>query len=121
MLRVWLLGTLPQRCITRPHTTAFLHCCECALHGNSTSYLRCFAALHAFNTANLCLQFCDQLKQPLCLALLRNCMSPYDEAFAAATKLFTALLLQPKLRGGLKAELGAFFPLLLLRPLEADK
>ena len=68
-----------------------------------------------------CLQFCDQLKQPLCLALLRNCMSPYDEAFAAATKLFTAVLLQPKLRGGLKAELGAFFPLLLLRPLEAEK
>jgi hypothetical protein len=48
-------------------------------------------------------------------------MSPYDEAFTAATKLFTAVLLQPKLRGGLKAELGAFFPLLLLRPLEADR
>ncbi|DBA73285.1 hypothetical protein WJX77_003623 [Trebouxia sp. C0004] len=66
-------------------------------------------------------EFCEQLRQPLCLALLRNCMSPYDEAFTAATKLFTAVLLQPKLRGGLKAELGAFFPLLLLRPLEADR
>ncbi|KAL0043362.1 hypothetical protein WJX79_002614 [Trebouxia sp. C0005] len=66
-------------------------------------------------------EFCEQLRQPLCLALLRNCMSPYDEAFSAATKLFTAVLLQPKLRGGLKAELGAFFPLLLLRPLEADR
>lgn len=69
----------------------------------------------------MCVQFCEQLRQPLCLALLRNCMSPYDEAFAAATKLFTAVLVQPQLRGGLKAELGAFFPLLLLRPLEADK
>lgn len=48
-------------------------------------------------------------------------MSPYDEAFAAATKLFTAVLVQPKLRGGLRAELGAFFPLLLLRPLEGDR
>ncbi len=67
------------------------------------------------------LQFCEQLRQPLCLALLRNCMSPYDEAFTAATRLFTAVLLQPKLRGGLKEELGAFFPLLLLRPLEADR
>lgn len=67
------------------------------------------------------MQFFEQLRQPLCLALLRNCMSPYDEAFAAATKLFTAVLVQPKLRGGLRAELGAFFPLLLLRPLEADR
>lgn len=71
--------------------------------------------------ASIAAQFCEQLRQPLCLALLRNCMSPYDEAFTAATKLFTAVLLQPKLRGGLKAELGAFFPLLLLRPLEADR
>ena len=91
------------------------------MRGDSTSHSRPFAAAHACFSSELCLQFCDQLKQPLCLALLRNCMSPYDEAFAAATKLFTALLLQPKLRGGLKAELGAFFPLLLLRPLEADK
>ncbi|KAK9804748.1 hypothetical protein WJX72_003264 [[Myrmecia] bisecta] len=66
-------------------------------------------------------EFCEQLRQPLCLALLRNCMSPFDEAFAAATRLFNATLLQAKLRNGLKAELGAFYPLLLLRPLETDR
>ena len=66
-------------------------------------------------------QFCGQFKQPLCLALLRNCVSPYDEAFTAATKLFAAVLMLPKLRSGLKAELGAFLNLLLLRPLETDK
>ncbi len=67
------------------------------------------------------MQFCGQFKQPLCLALLRNCVSPYDEAFSAATKLFAAVLMLPKLRSGLKAELGAFLNLLLLRPLETDK
>ena len=43
-------------------------------------------------------QFCEQLRQPLCLALLRNCTSAFDEAFSAATHLFTAILLRPKLR-----------------------
>ena len=66
-------------------------------------------------------QFCEQLRQPLCLALLRNCTSPYDEAYSAAARLFGAILLQPRLRSGLKAELGAFYPLLLLRPLEAER
>ena len=46
----------------------------------------------------LCTQFCEQLRQPLCLALLRNCTSVFDEAFSAAARLFTAILLQPKLR-----------------------
>ncbi|BDA49435.1 probable Brefeldin A-inhibited guanine nucleotide-exchange protein [Coccomyxa sp. Obi] len=66
-------------------------------------------------------EFCDQLRSPLCLTLLRNCTSPYDEAYSAAARLFTAVLLQPKLRSGLKAEMGAFYPLLLLRPLEAER
>ncbi len=43
-------------------------------------------------------QFCGQLRAPLCLALLRNCTSAYDEAYAAATRLFGAILLQPRLR-----------------------
>ena len=43
-------------------------------------------------------QFCEQLRQPLCLALLRNCTSVFDEAYSAATRLFTAILLRPKLR-----------------------
>lgn len=43
-------------------------------------------------------QFAEQLRQPLCLALLRNCTSPYDEAYSAAARLFGAILLQPRLR-----------------------
>ena len=41
----------------------------------------------------------------------------------SAVEVFEAGLhvLQAKLRAGLKAELGAFYPLLLLRPLESDK
>lgn len=70
---------------------------------------------------SLVAQFCEQLRQPLCLTLLRNCMSPYDEAFGYATRLLGAVMLQPKLRSGLKAELGAFFPLILLRILEAER
>lgn len=66
-------------------------------------------------------EFAEQLRQPLCLALLRNCTSPYDEAYSLAARLFGGLLLQPRLRTGLKAELGAFYPLLLLRPMENDR
>lgn len=43
---------------------------------------------------NIRAEFSEQLRQPLCLALLRNCMSPYDEAYALATRLFTAIILQ---------------------------
>lgn len=70
---------------------------------------------------NLRNECAEQLRQPLCLALLRNCTSPYDDAYALATRLFSALLLRQRLREGLKAELGAFYPLLLLRPMESDK
>ncbi len=55
-----------------------------------------WAALRQLTTS--CAQFCDQLRSPLCLTLLRNCTSPYDEAYSAAARLFTAVLLQPKLR-----------------------
>ena len=44
--------------------------------------------------ANIRAEFSEQLRQPLCLALLRNCTSPYDEAYAQATRLFTAIILQ---------------------------
>ncbi len=39
-------------------------------------------------------EFSAQLRQPLCLALLRNCTSPYDEVYALATRLFAAIILQ---------------------------
>ena len=124
-----------------------------------------------------------ELRHPLCLVLLRNCASPYDQAVTAAVRLFEAILsaqvsgsqsgragqgraessvgeagqvaqtlllelwigvqcrccawlclrlpplscltvpcppwLPQKLRAGLKAELGALYPLLLLKPVEA--
>lgn len=43
------------------------------------------------------------------------------QAYGLAARLFGGLLLQRRLRTGLKAELGAFYPLLLLRPMESDK
>ena len=124
-----------------------------------------------------------ELRHPLCLVLLRNCASPYDQAVTAAVRIFEAILsaqvrsshacrqgnklptscvaeawrktllsqlwigaqllclallpaarpelpthtipapappwLPQKLRAGLKAELGALYPLLLLKPVEA--
>jgi brefeldin A-inhibited guanine nucleotide-exchange protein len=62
--------------------------------------------------------FCRQLRQPLCLALLRNCATSDPVAYALALRLLVALLCLPRLRSGLRAELGAFYPLLVLRCLE---
>jgi len=66
-------------------------------------------------------EFSHQLRQPLCLALLRNCMSPYNQAVDAAVSILTAIVASPRLREFLKAEVGALYPLLLLRPLEAER
>ena len=44
--------------------------------------------------SNVRAEFSSQLRQPLCLALLKNCTSPYDEVYALATRLFTAIILQ---------------------------
>lgn len=66
-------------------------------------------------------EFAGELRAPLCLVLLRNCMSPFDEAVRAAVRLLCALAAAPRLRAGLRAELGALYPLLLLRPLEAAR
>ena len=66
-------------------------------------------------------QFCEALCQTLCQAMLRNAVSVYAQAHAAAVQLLQGVLLQPPLRACLKAEMGAFIPLLLLRPLEADR
>ena len=85
----------------------------------------CQTILKGVSSTNLkvkqCVQFCEQLRQYLWPALLRNSLSPYREAFQAVTRLLTSILTQPKLRAGLKVEINAFFPLMLLRPLEADK
>lgn len=64
--------------------------------------------------------FCRHLRQPLCLALLRNCAANDPAAYALAVRLLSAILSLSRLRLGLRAELGAFYPLLVLRPLEQD-
>ena len=66
-------------------------------------------------------EFSQQLRQPLCLSLLRNCISPYDEAIQAAVSILTAIITVQRLREFLKAEIGALYPLLFLRPLEAER
>lgn len=65
--------------------------------------------------------FCKQLRQPLCLALLRNCAASDPVAYALALRLLMAILCLPRLRMGLRAELGAFYPLLVLRCLEQQQ
>lgn len=65
--------------------------------------------------------FCKQLRQPLCLALLRNCAASDPVAYALALRLLMAILSLPRLRMGLRAELGAFYPLLVLRCLEQQQ
>lgn len=41
------------------------------------------------------------------------------QAFQFSVRLFCAIILQERLRFGLKAELGALYPLLLLKPLDS--
>ena len=55
-------------------------------------------------------------RQYLCLTLLKNARSPHAPAGRAAAAVFTAALV--RLRAGLKAEVGVFYPMLLLAPLE---
>jgi len=57
------------------------------------------------------------LKQHLCLALLHNCLTPTPAIYAVVCDIFHLLVL--RFRSTLKAEVGIFFPLVALRPLEA--
>ena len=43
-----------------------------------------------------------------------------EQSFPLAARLFVALLFRPPLRNALKAEMCAFFPLLLLRAMESE-
>lgn len=61
------------------------------------------------------------LRQPLCLAILRNCKSPYENAVMGSVKILCSMLSAPSLRSNLKAEIGALYPLVLLRPLETGE
>jgi brefeldin A-inhibited guanine nucleotide-exchange protein len=92
----------------------------CACHPSSlfiTSILQVLSSSH-HNWDHVPEPFCKQLRQPLCLALLRNCATSDPVAYALALRLLVALLCLPRLRAGLRAELGAFYPLLVLRCLE---
>ena len=59
-----------------------------------------------------------QLRQPLCLAILRNCKSPYESAIAGSVNILCAIMSALPLRSTLRAEIGALYPLIILRPLE---
>ncbi|KAK3259427.1 hypothetical protein CYMTET_31576, partial [Cymbomonas tetramitiformis] len=61
-------------------------------------------------------RFVRGLRQHLCLALLRNCLSPIPTVFQNVCVIFSSLVLH--FRSTLKSELGVFFPLVALRPLE---
>ena len=66
-------------------------------------------------------EFTSQLRQPLCLALLRNCTGPTQEAIHGCTRILTTIIASKRLREGFKSEIGALYPLILLRPLEAER
>lgn len=60
------------------------------------------------------------LRQPVCMVLLRSATVGEESGFAHAPRLFAAILCRTPLKYSLKAELGAFFPLLVHKPLELE-
>ena len=61
-------------------------------------------------------RFVAAIKQYLCLSLLKNVTSSYQQAQTLTCSLFYTLL--SKFRHSLKAEIGVFFPMILLRAVE---
>lgn len=61
-------------------------------------------------------RFLNAIKQFLCLSLLKNSALSAMAIFQLQCCIFTSLL--TKFRSGLKAEVGIFFPMLVLRVLE---
>ena len=61
------------------------------------------------------------LRRPLCLAILRNCKSPYEKAVVGSVKILCSMLSASSLRSNLKVEIGALYPLVLLRPVENEE
>lgn len=56
------------------------------------------------------------IKQYLCLSLLKNCTSSLTPVFQLSCSIFMTLI--SRFRGSLKAEIGVFFPMIVLRALE---
>lgn len=61
-------------------------------------------------------RFLNSIKQFLCLSLLKNSALSVMAIFQLQCSIFTSLL--TKFRSGLKAEIGIFFSMLILRVLE---
>uniref|UniRef100_A0A7I4C777 SEC7 domain-containing protein n=1 Tax=Physcomitrium patens TaxID=3218 RepID=A0A7I4C777_PHYPA len=70
---------------------------------------------HAFTTN---FPFIELVKAYLCYALLRSCVSPTAAVFQLAVNIF--LIMMQRYRESLKAELGIFFNLIVLRSLEIE-
>nr|CAB3496502.1 unnamed protein product [Digitaria exilis] len=60
--------------------------------------------------------FLGAIKQYLCLSLLKNCASSHMIVFQLSCSIFISLV--SRFRPGLKAEIGVFFPMIILRVLE---
>lgn len=61
-------------------------------------------------------KFADGIKHYLCLSLLKNCASANSHALRLSCSIFLTLI--SKFRHSLKAEVGVFFPMILLRSIE---
>ncbi|XP_075518419.1 brefeldin A-inhibited guanine nucleotide-exchange protein 2 [Primulina tabacum] len=61
-------------------------------------------------------RFLDAIKQYLCLSLLKNSASTLMIVFQLSCSIFVSLV--SRFRAGLKAEIGVFFPMIVLRVLE---
>ncbi|KAL0913421.1 hypothetical protein M5K25_016882 [Dendrobium thyrsiflorum] len=61
-------------------------------------------------------RFLGAIKQYLCLSLLKNSASPLMIVFQLSCSIFMSLI--SRFRPGLKAEIGVFFPMIILRVLE---
>lgn len=62
-------------------------------------------------------RFVGAIKQYLCLSLLKNCASVSPQAQRLCASIFLTLITH--FRRSLKAEVGVFYPMILLRPIEA--
>uniref|UniRef100_A0ACD5TW08 Uncharacterized protein n=1 Tax=Avena sativa TaxID=4498 RepID=A0ACD5TW08_AVESA len=62
-------------------------------------------------------RFLGAIKQYLCLSLLKNCASSHMIVFQLSCSIFISLV--ARFRPGLKAEIGVFFPMIILRVLES--
>ncbi|XP_047965074.1 brefeldin A-inhibited guanine nucleotide-exchange protein 2-like [Salvia hispanica] len=61
-------------------------------------------------------RFLDAIKQYLCLSLLKNSASTHMTVFQLSCSIFMSLV--SRFRAALKAEIGVFFPIVVLRVLE---